>query len=96
MRKLADTLVLSAIVGFLSIFIVSAFFDLNALTGSADVLVMIVFFYSVIVYLVTMLCCLLVALDLPKSTEKNLWIIGLFFATVIIVPYFYFKYARPA
>ena len=55
---------------------------------------------SMVILLLYMLFCLGHAIDMHKGTEKNLWIIGLLFASPIVVPYFYFKFVskrkRPA
>lgn len=47
---------------------------------------------AIIIMLVFMLFCLGHAIDMQKGTEKNLWIIGILFASLIVVPYFYFKH----
>eukprot|EP00919_Chromeraceae_sp_WS-2016_P039479 GHVR01094166.1.p2 GENE.GHVR01094166.1~~GHVR01094166.1.p2 ORF type:complete len:110 (+),score=12.75 GHVR01094166.1:426-755(+) len=92
MQKTADILFIVAlsIIGFLMFF----GWLLEDAEGALKVATTVGFFFAGAIFLIVMLWCLGQAIDLPSSTEKVLWIIGLLFASVIVVPYFFFTKAR--
>jgi len=94
MQKAADTSLIAAVVVLVLSGVTGVFVDLNTLVGLSKEVFVVLLGCATIVYLIATLYCLGLALDLPKSAAKYLWIAGILVGTAVVVPIFYFSRGR--
>jgi len=90
--KVADWAMIFSILGLVVVWGFGVGHSAGSLNESLEVPLGIIGFSSAVIFILFTFFCLGHAIDMKKGTEKNLWIIGLLFATPIVVPYFYFKF----